>query len=291
MSVRLLLFSFSLSLSHTHTRCFTSSKVDRVNQRLREHLIDQNVSINFASKHISHTLAFLSIMCDAAENSGVDATLAPELPPAFKLLAYFEDKRCISPEHECALKMAIWNLSLGIASKSSSGANLSQVMAIIGLQLKIWTSIDIAKPVELTLEIATPPTSEYYSDFTVVNMLAGEKVWCTKTMPAHQVESVVLSVAAGSRVTSFEVASRWSKSDRQVCVEEVGADGSSVGATLVAWNHFGTCSGFGLMPSNHTSDTIVVETTATRFKVSIRHGREYETFASLTIFRAMGIAP
>ena len=190
------------------------------------------------------------------------------------------------------MKRAIWNLAIGLAEiRANDSAYLARVMAIVGLKELIWRYVDVAKPVALAVEIVTPPMSEKNSFLTAIKMLAGKFAWYTKTMPAHQVESVVFSVAAGSRVTSFEVASRWSKSDRQVCVEEVGADGSSVGATLVAWNHFGTCSGFGLMPSNHTSDTIVVETTATRFKVSIRHGREYETFASLTIFRAMGIAP
>ena len=44
-----------------------------------------------------------------------------------------------------------------------------------------------------------------------------------------QVESVVLGVATGSRVTSFDVASVESTSEWQMCVEEVAADGT-VGA-------------------------------------------------------------
>ena len=54
-----------------------------------------------------------------------------------------------------------------------------------------------------------------------------------------------------------------------MCVEEVAAD-DAVGATLIAWNNYGTHSG-GSKPSNYTLATIAVETTATRFKVCIRH--------------------
>ena len=115
-------------------------------------------------------------------------------------------------------------------------------------------------------------------------------MWGTKGVPAHQVESVVLSVAAGSRVTSFDVASVGSESVRQMCVEEVAADGT-VGATLVAWNHYGTRSGRGDKPSGYTPATIVVETTATRFKVSVRHTFRFDITAGIAIFRTMGVAP
>ena len=37
----------------------------------------------------------------------------------------------------------------------------------------------------------------------------------------------------------FDVASVYSQSERQMCVEEVAADGT-VGATLLAWNKYGT---------------------------------------------------
>jgi hypothetical protein len=59
-------------------------------------------------------------------------------------------------------------------------------------------------------------------------------------------------------------------SEQQMCVEEVAADGT-VGATLVAWKHYGTHSGSGFKPSAYTPATIAVETMATRFKVSVRH--------------------
>ena len=78
----------------------------------------------------------------------------------------------------------------------------------------------------------------------------------------------------------------------QMCVEEVAADGT-VGATLVAWKHYGTRSGNWSKPSNYTPATIAVETTATRFKVSVRHisFRFHNTFAGVAIFRATGVAP
>jgi hypothetical protein len=76
---------------------------------------------------------------------------------------------------------------------------------------------------------------------------------------------------------------------RQMCVEEVAADGT-VGATLVAWKHYGTCSGYDGKPSNYTPATIAVETTATRFKVSVRHTFSYNS-AGVAIFRATGVAP
>ena len=121
-------------------------------------------------------------------------------------------------------------------------------------------------------------------------MLAGRKVWLTKNMPANQVESVVLGVAAGSRVTSFDVAPYASKSEIQMRVEEVAADGT-VGATLVAWMHYGTFSGDYSKPSEHTPATIAVKTTATRFKVSVRHTFGFNATTGLAIFRATGVAP
>ena len=76
----------------------------------------------------------------------------------------------------------------------------------------------------------------------------------------------------------------------QMCVEEVAADGT-VGTTLIAWNHYGTRSGRGDKPSGYTPATIAVETTATRFKVSVRHAFSYNAYTGLGIFRAVGVAP
>ena len=66
--------------------------------------------------------------------------------------------------------------------------------------------------------IVTPATSEggWGGKYTVANMLAEKQLWLTKEIPSRQVESVVLGVAAGSRVTSFDI---------KACDEEVAADG------------------------------------------------------------------
>ena len=75
-----------------------------------------------------------------------------------------------------------------------------------------------------------------------------------------------------------------------MCVEEVAANGT-VGATLVAWKHYGTCSGYDGKLSSHTPATIAVETTAMRFKVSVRHTFGFNMNAGLAIFRATGATP
>ena len=77
-----------------------------------------------------------------------------------------------------------------------------------------------------------------------------------------------------------------------MCVEEVAADGT-IGATLVAWDHYGALTGSSRTrrtPSNYTPATIVVKTTATRFKVSVRHTFSYSD-AGVAVFRATGVAP
>ena len=77
--------------------------------------------------------------------------------------------------------------------------------------------------------------------------------------------------------------------DPEVCVKEIGADGT-VGATLILWNHYGTLCGDYDKPSDYTPATIAVETTATRFKVSVRHTVSFDYFAGLAILRATGAA-
>ena len=74
-----------------------------------------------------------------------------------------------------------------------------------------------------------------------------------------------------------------------MCVEEVAADGT-VGATLVAWNNYGTRSSSGWKLSNYTPATIAVETTATRFNVSVRHTPSLgNPSAGVAIFHATGV--
>jgi|TARA_B110000208_G_scaffold93907_1_gene117894 hypothetical protein len=78
----------------------------------------------------------------------------------------------------------------------------------------------------------------------------------------------------------------------------VAADGT-VGATLVAWDNYGTQSGDYYDPSDYTPTTIAVQTphvTATHFKVSVRHTyaspyiQSRTWFAGLAIFRVNGAA-
>ena len=164
------------------------------------------------------------------------------------------------------------------------------MMQSLAIKRTMWRYLDVAKLVALDVEIVTPAMSKLNSNYSATKMLAGKHVWFTKKMPSLQVESVVLGVAAGSRVTSFDVASFRSMSENQMCVEEVAADGT-VGATLLAWKHYGTYSGSWAKPSNYTPATIAVETTATRFKVSVRHTFSFNSAAGLTIFRATGVAP
>ena len=220
----------------------------------------------------------------------------------YEHLAFFNNARCIQAEHARALKQILYIRTLGIAHLRgfASRARIFQMMQSLTIKRTIWRYLDFAEPMALEVEIVTPPTSESSKYYTATTMLAGEKVWCTKKMPAHQVESVVLGVAAGSHVTSFDVASYGSMDDQQMCVEEVAADGT-IGATLVAWKHYGTHnrsyttqhSRSYNTPSNYTPATIAVETTATRFKVSVHH--TYDAlqgyYTGVAIFRATGAAP
>jgi len=117
-------------------------------------------------------------------------------------------------------------------------------------------------------------------------------------MPTDQVESVVLGVAAGSRVTSFDVASyrstseHTSRSERHMCVEEVAGDGT-VGATLIAWNYFGTCRGGGGKPSHYPPPQRSRGRWRRRASRSLSLSQKFGdgNSAGLAIFRASGAAP
>ena len=193
------------------------------------------------------------------------APRAPPRPPlAYEHLAFFEDTRCTRAEHEWAVKQILYIRTLGIAHLRgfASRAPIFQTMQSLTIKRTIWRYLDVAKLVKLAVEIVAPPTSES-SNYTAVNMLAGTWVWFTNPMPAHHVERVVLGVAAGSRVMSFDVASAGSMSERQMCVEEVAADGT-VGATLVAGVTISTANAIGFATSRYlqivrfmTSDCIV----------------------------------
>ena len=151
------------------------------------------------------------------------------------------------------------------------------------------TGEEEAAEMKLTVKILTPETSTFSSTRTVGTMLEGTNVWATKRTFAGREESVILGVAAGSRVTSFDVATYMSRSTHQMCVEEVDMDGT-VRATLIPWSSYGAlCSNTGL-PSDYTPATITVDTTATRFKVSARQTCSNGFIAGVAVFRVFGEA-
>jgi len=61
--------------------------------------------------------------------------------------------------------------------------------------------------------------------------------------------------------------------------------------TLLAWNHPGTLSGTYYKPSDYTPATIAVETTATRFNVSVRYTFSGYGCTGIGIIRATGVVP
>ena len=139
------------------------------------------------------------------------------------------------------------------------------------------------------MEIVSLATSVANDDYTVENMLAGTYVWETNGSLKHQEESVVFKVPDGSVVSGFDIASGSEKFE-EMRIEEVTMDGS-IGGELFGWNHCGTFSGDSIYPCNYTPASIEVTTTATRFKVSVRHtGSGSSDIAGVAIFRAVGIA-
>jgi hypothetical protein len=102
--------------------------------------------------------------------------------------------------------------------------------------------------------IVAPATSEggWGGKYTVANMLAEKQLWLTKEIPSRQVESAI---------TTGRLA-------QEVCVEEVAADGhrrrDAHRVELLR-----DVQGGGGKPSHYPPTTIAVETTATRFKVSV----------------------
>jgi hypothetical protein len=162
--------------------------------------------------------------------------------------------------------------------------------------------------VELPVEIASAATSlSLQLDATVETMLAGTRVWLTDKIPQHQEESTELKVPDGSVVTGFNIASfyapgRWQRpltQSSQMRIDEVGVDGS-IGKELFGWNHCGYTAPALRHgdPWGYAPKTVVVTTTSTRFKVSVRHtdirsnneSNGGGCSAGVAIFRAVGTA-
>ena len=154
----------------------------------------------------------------------------------------------------------------------------------------IFRAVGISAPEELPVGIASPATSVGFNSYTVEKMLADTKVWLTKEIPSLQEESFECMVPRGSVVTGFSAATLEACSEKQMRIEEVKMDGS-IGAEIFSWNYCGACTGTCWYPSSHTPHSIAVITTATRFKVSVRHTCADSCGpAGVSIFRVLGIA-
>jgi hypothetical protein len=152
--------------------------------------------------------------------------------------------------------------------------------------------------VELPVEISSPATSTIGS--TVEEMLFhvdkyGDPIYCSwsfSNMPPFQEESVELKVHDACVVAGFYLLSERNGKDSQIRVEEVTKDGT-IGAELVGWNHFGSTTKYcGIWNYDDVHDTrcqpeyVSVSTTATKFKVSVRHTGPGS--AGIGMFRAIG---
>ena len=100
---------------------------------------------------------------------------APQRPPlTYEHLAFFEEMRCIQPDHELAVKQHLYNRTFGIAHIRgfASRKPIFQMMQSLAIKRTIWRYLDVAKLVALEVEIVTPATSENSSDWTATGMLA-----------------------------------------------------------------------------------------------------------------------
>ena len=111
---------------------------------------------------------------ESGAGSGAPPAPPPRPPLAYEHLAFFEETRCIQPEHELAVKQHLYSRTFGIAHIRgyASRAPIFQMMQSLAIKRTIWRYLDVAKLVELTVEIVTPATSEFNSTYTANNMLA-----------------------------------------------------------------------------------------------------------------------
>jgi len=74
------------------------------------------------------------------------------------------------------VKQHLYNRTFGIAHLRgfASRAPIFQMMQSLAIKRTIWRYLDVAKLVELEMEIITPATNEN-RHWTAANMLAGEK--------------------------------------------------------------------------------------------------------------------
>ena len=152
--------------------------------------------------------------------------------------------------------------------------------------LRVYGFPSPPSPGPIRATIVSCATSSSFG-YTVEAMLEGSRVWVTEEMPADQTESVVVSIPDGARVESFTVASFRAEGNMQMCVEEVKGGGSVVGRVLVPMMHYGTLKGHASERARYTPTILSVATTATRFRISVRHRK---VAGATPVARAAGVA-
>jgi len=190
---------------------------------------------------------------------------------------------------------------------------LSLLTFVCVLLLSLSLSLSLFHSQKLTVRIGRPATSEGHAEGTIATLLDGTNGWQTVPIPGGTSrarsggwhENVILCVADGSRVTSFELATEvWPPrgqhagdiTEREVTIESIGTDGNPL-ETLVAWQSCGTSSTGGVRlrhdeqypPIAYTPQTFPVVTSATSFLISVRHTNSTNTrSAGLAICRIHG---
>ena len=142
----------------------------------------------------------------------------------------------------------------------------------------------------LPLRILVPPTNQATRrGSTVKNMLLGVrdpnvKAWRTRDLISGQDASVVLAVKANkARVTRIELATTASSEARvDEWVIDAAGGGGAAGRTLLPWAQYGQvrddfCGDprTATKPKDFMAESVCVNTTATRFKIYVRHCDEY----------------
>ena len=142
----------------------------------------------------------------------------------------------------------------------------------------------------LPLRILVPPTNQATRrGSTVKNMLLGVrdpnvKAWRTRDLISGQDASVVLAVKANkARVTRIELATTASSEARvDEWVIDAAGGGGAAGRTLLPWAQYGQvrddfCGDprTATKPKDFIAESVCVNTTATRFKIYVRHCDEY----------------
>ena len=228
--------------------------------------------------------------------------------------------RCSKPEHEHAVKRAIWDLTLGLAQlrgeEEEESSFLVQALQNMSLKMSIWRSMGLDLEVKLFVDIVS--REQNGSNRGLASMLEGKRGWSTNmianmlngtvALRAGEEESFIVGVASGSQISRFELASLshpyTGRQDATPVVSEMRMDSlnmdGSVDEEIVPWDTYGTCTS-PLHLNTYTPAEILAVTPATRFKVYVRHTGvraderscdQSEVFgvAGVAIFRAFGVA-